>query len=238
MTHRNIGAIKYKVAAAAIVLAYIGCFVGNHWLEARSERQATLQWAAEAGAAVVAQAPDPQIARVISLQARDSGATACGWVDLGAGSGIVPFAVLAVQSPYVVLPVQSQDSTEAWVNAAFEKQLVLQFCQARDRPATPPNVTGDPRVEGPLKALWSERGPDWAIIPVPQGGGYVAVARRTGGGATISPVMDTVTQAHAWSLGEGRAYAEAQNAKRRARMAASRACLSRHPQGDPEREHC
>jgi hypothetical protein len=238
MARRKIEAARYKVAAAAIVLAVIGWFVAGNWLEARSERQTSLKWAAEAAAAVVARAPDPQIARVVSIQTRNSRATACGWIDLGAGSGVVPFAVLNFSSPYAVLPVPSQESTKAWVDAAFEKQLVLQFCQPRDRPATPANVTEIPLVDGPLEALWSERGPDWAIIPVPQDAGYVAVARRTGGGANISPVMETAALAEAWSLKDGVAYAEAENAKGRARMATYDACLARHPRGDPEREHC
>ena len=238
MARRKIEAAKYKVAALTIVLAVIGGFVVSNWFDARAERYARLEWAAEAKAAVIARAPDPQIARLVSIQTRDSSATACGWIDLGAGSAVVPFAVLNVSSPYAVLPVPRQDSTEAWVNSAFKKQLVLQFCQPRDRPATPATVTQNPLVDGPLKALWSEGGPDWAIIPVPQDAGYVAVARRTGGGANISPVMASATEAEAWSRKDGQAYAEAENAKGPARMAAHDACLAPHPHGDPEREHC
>ncbi len=98
-------------------------------------------------------------------------------------------------------------------------------------PPTPAGYIETPLVDDPLKALWSEGGPDWAIIPVPRDAGYVAVARRRGGGAIILPVMETVAQAEAWSLGEGRAYAEAENAKGRAHMAAFDACPARHPRG-------
>ncbi len=237
MAGREIGAVRYKVAALAVVLAVIGWFVGGNWLTARSERQAGLEWAAEAGAAVVARAPDPQIARVVSIQSWDSKTKACGWIDLGAGLGIVPFAVLNISPPYVVLPVPSNDSTEAWAHAVFTKELALRHCFL-DQPPTPAGYIETPLVDDPLKALWSEGGPDWAIIPVPRDAGYVAVARRRGGGAIISPVMETAAQAEAWSLGEGRAYAEAENAKGRAHMAAFDACLARHPRGDPERERC
>lgn len=239
MAGREIGAVRYKVAALAVVLAVIGGILAANWLDARAERRAHLEWVAEAEAAVIAKAPDPKTARVVSVQTRDSSAMACGWVDLGAGSGIVPFVVLPPPSPYVLLPVASQDGTETWANAAFDKQLVHRLCDRDDLLLpTPANIIETPLVDGPLSALWSGDGRRWAIIPVPQNAGYVAVARRTGGGAIISPVMETAAQAEAWSLGEGRAYAEAENAKGRAHMAAFDACLARHPRGDPERERC
>lgn len=229
MARRNNGAIKHKVAALAIVLAVIGLFVADTWLRARSERQASLEWAAEAGAAVVARAPDPQIARVIAIQSWDSKTKACGWIDLGESLGIVPFAVLNLSLPFVILPAPSNDSTEAWARAAFKKQLALQHCFL-DQPPTPAGYIETPHVDGPLKTLWLDNGPEWAIIPVPQGSGYLAVSRRYGGDAFISPPMETAALAEAWSRGEG----QAEKAKDRE----YRACRGRHPKGDPERERC
>jgi hypothetical protein len=238
MARRKIEAARYKVAAAAIVLAVIGWFVAGQWIYAWAQKRADAAMAKQAEVAVITHAPDPDIARVISVQGRGFQGDACGWVDLGGGTGIVPF-VVRTDPVDVLVPILDQENLEAWVDGLYIKHLVLLRCNGRGLllPA-PADANADPLVDGPISALWSGNGRLWAIIPVPNDTRFIAVARRVGGGMLISPAMDTAALAEAWSLKDGVAYAEAENAKGRARMATYDACLARHPRGDPEREHC
>lgn len=231
-----------RAQAALLAIALISGWLGLKWFDQRHDEKARQQFQSAVNRAVMAQLSDLPTARVVSVSG-DNG-RACGWVYLAPEIGAVPFHALdSVDDPgdiFVSIPRLDATDPQEWVLAAYAKQLNLVVCDRRSRPpppAAPVNAHQDHRVDRPIRALWDSSRPEWAIVPAPSGG-YIALRRKVGGGATLSPVFTEHHKAHDWTLAEGAELARHQDAEGRQRLDALDACLARHAVGSPERKLC
>lgn len=202
-----------------------------------------LQIEADIRREVLAQASDLPDARILSFQS-DGPASAvrvCGWVYLSAHAGAAPFHAIASgdpgRAPFVSLPRTDATDPQEWALEVFRKQLNLLLCDGRYAPPAPAEAPQPTLADRLVGALWEPGIRDWAIISPPSGG-YLALRRRVGGGATVSPVFAEYGLAEAWTRQEGADLARQQDEEGRKRLDALDACLERRPVGDPERENC
>ena len=222
---------KNLVFPFVVAVILVG-FQGWQWLERHREEQARKDFESAASLAVMATLTDVPTARVISINA-DRG-RACGWVYLTPTIGAVPFtATSSFDDPADIdafVPRLDVTDPDEWVQWAFAKQLNLVICEdspTRDSlPPAPTEAHINAEVDRPIHALWDRNPPEWAIVPIPPGG-FVALRREAGGGATTSPVFADRDEARQWTLGEGRALALARDTEGRKRMAKFDACLDK-----------
>lgn len=240
MTRDRLGNLVLWVITAALVIS----LPVSRWFEGREEERVRLAFEDEAGRAAMAVVSDLPTARLISVQA-DRTRSACGWIELNPEIGAVPFRAMAPveENDDILVTVPRLDVTDpaAWAREAFSKQLNSVLCGGRyardEQLPTPPNAHRDPRVDGPVLALWDKGGPEWAVIPV-RGAGYLALRRQVGGGATMSPVFPDRVAAELWTRTDGAALARSRDAQGAERMRRFDACLERYESGDPSRRAC
>ncbi|MGV9008129.1 hypothetical protein [Brevundimonas sp.] len=171
--------------------------------------------------------------------------SACGWVQLNDDIGSVPFRASGSfhnkQDVSVLIPRLDAIKPEDWAIAAFSKQLTFATCDlgvgTPRLPTAPSDAHRAPGVDEPLRALWGRNPPEWAVVPYPKGG-FIAMRRHVGGGATISPVIPVQSEAIRWTANEGREQARIEDAEGTRRMRLFEECLARYSPDNPSRDGC
>jgi hypothetical protein len=216
----------------------------SQWLDDREEERVRRAFEDEAGRAAMASVSDLPAARLISIRA-DRPGSACGWIELTPEIGAVPFSASgpSFDGDDILVSVPRVDVTDplAWIHEIFTKQLITRLCDrpyARDEQLpTPANAHRDPRVDGPVLALWEDEDSDWAVIPA-RSFGYVGVRRQVGGGATVSPIFPDRAAAELWTRTNGAALAQRLDAQGAERMRLFEACLDSYEPDDIARRVC
>lgn len=240
MTRSRLGSLVLWLVIAGLTLG----LPISRWLEDREEEKSRRTFEVDVGHAAMARVSDLPTARLISVRA-DRPGSACGWVELSPEIGAVPFSAHgpSYAGDDILVSVPRVDVTDpiAWVREIFTKQLNTMVCDrpyARDEQfPTPANAHRDPRVDGPVLALWDDEGSDWAVIPA-RNVGYVGVRRQVGGGATVSPIFPDRSTAEIWTLTDGAALARRLDARGAESMRQFEACLNRYEHSDPARRIC
>lgn len=232
-------------AVIALLMTVVIALQGKQVVDRRRDEAARVQFEADVRREVLAQASDLPDARIISFQADATASAdrACGWVYLSSHVGAAPFHAMATndpsgdRNPFVSLPRIDATDPQEWALETFKKHLNLHLCDRRLAPATPDEAPQPTLADRLVSSLWEPGAREWAIISPPSGG-YLALRRRVGGGATLSPVFVEHGLAEAWTRNEGADLARRQDEEGRKHLDAFEACLDRHPVGDPERKNC
>lgn len=183
-------------------------------------------------------------ARVISVNAYNETA-ACGWIHLNNEIGSVPFRASGSFNSKldvsVLIPRLDATTPDDWAIAAFIKQLTFATCDlgvgTPRLPTAPSDAHRAPGVDEPIRALWGRNPPEWAVVPYPTGG-FIAMRRHVGGGATISPVFLMQSDVLKWMGNEGAERARIEDTQGRERMRLFEECLARYSPDSPNRDGC